>query len=69
MNQLALFESKPRWDGAPKICLATNLPAFKDAKELEEYRRKRCPSSSVAHTFTCRTCGLIHVVWNSKHSK
>ena len=64
---IPIFETKPRWVGAPPICNARNLPAFKDGAEIKRYKANRCPSSSVAHTYVCKDCGLIHVIWSKKY--
>lgn len=63
----SLFESKPRWPNAPLICEAKNLPAFETEAAIKRYKAKRCPSSSVAHSYICRDCGLIHVIWSKKY--
>lgn len=63
----SLFESKPRWPNAPIICEAKNLPAFKHEAEIKSYKAKRCPSSSVAHTYKCVDCGLLHVIWSKQY--
>jgi hypothetical protein len=53
-----IFESKPRWQGAPKICIAANLPAFATRKEMKAFQNANA-SSAVAE-WECDACGCFH---------
>jgi len=61
MNDL-LFESKPRWPNAPKICLATNRPGFPDEASLALYIAKNCPAVRVVRKGRCGVCGMLHFI-------
>jgi hypothetical protein len=56
----ALFEPKPRWPGAPPICLETNLPAFPTMKALDAYLTKYSPRAKVKRKGKCKTCDHYH---------
>lgn len=55
-----LFEPKPRWPGAPPVCLAQNLPAFKDRAELDAFRQKNAPGFKLQQVWQCDHCGCLH---------
>lgn len=57
-NMSELFESKPRWPGAPKICLAANLPAFATRKEMKTFQDAHC--GSALKQWECDACGCFH---------
>jgi hypothetical protein len=56
---MKLFEDKPRWPGAPMVCLAANLPAFETRKAAMAYMEKYCPRMPVALK-ECDACGCFH---------
>ncbi len=67
MTSKKLFESKPRWIGAPKICIAENLPAFKDEKELGKFVETNSPGANISEKWKCDICGHWH--FKTKRSK
>lgn len=54
-----LFESKPRWPGAPKICVFENLPAFEDDRALKAFN-ETCGDHGVLLKWRCTSCGCLH---------
>lgn len=56
-----LFEVKPRWKGAPKICIAANLPAFETEKEMATFHETNCPGGTLIKKWRCLVCNHIHV--------
>jgi hypothetical protein len=44
-NSKLKFETKPRWPGAPKICLFENLPSFPDKKAASKFIEMNHPSN------------------------
>lgn len=55
-----LFEDKPRWPGAPRVCLATNMLAFETLAAWEKFHRENGPSCKVRRVWRCETCGRYH---------
>ena len=55
-----VFELHPRWPGAPAICTAENLPAFKDEASLRAYHDRYCYGTSLKKTWKCNQCGMWH---------
>jgi hypothetical protein len=53
-----IFESKPRWPGAPPICVAANLPAFATRKEMKAFQEKI--AGSALTDWECDACGCFH---------
>jgi len=56
----ALFEKKPRWPGAPPICIAVNLPALDTLADLNSFLKKNGPACKVEQTWQCETCKKWH---------
>lgn len=52
--------SPPRWSDGPPICVAENLPAFKDPKAIDAYHKANCPGASIVAKWQCRACALWH---------
>ncbi len=60
---MSLFESKPRWAGAPPVCIATNRMAFKDRAEMDAYRASIGMSAwAPKRVGVCKICGHWHYV-------
>lgn len=55
----SVFEPKPRWPGAPKICIKENLPAFESEAKLKKYANE-LPAMSIVDTWKCEHCGWLH---------
>ena len=55
-----LFEKKPRWIGAPKICIYENRPAFKTEKEMKAFQDANNPSGSMLLKWECGICKHWH---------
>lgn len=55
-----LFEEKPRWPGAPPICIAANLPAFPSKSDLDAFLRRNGPSCKVVRAGVCGACNHWH---------
>ena len=56
-----VFEPKPRWKGAPKVCTATNLLAHDSEKTLKKFLATCGGSMSVEKQWVCEACGKVHV--------
>jgi hypothetical protein len=50
----------PRWPGGPPICVAENLPAFKDLKEIADFIERNCPAIRTWSKWQCRACNMWH---------
>lgn len=61
VKKAQLFETKPRWLGAPKICIAANLPAFDSPADWEKFHAANSPGNSVKRMWQCEACGKWHV--------
>lgn len=60
---MSLFEPKPRWPGAPPVCVAENRMAFKDQAALHAYRASIGMSAyPPAEVWRCGTCSHLHYV-------
>ena len=57
-----LFESVPRFNGAPPICLEENLPSFDSEKHIEDFRKKNALSSVISKQWKCKFCGKLHYI-------
>lgn len=55
-----LFEPKPRWLGAPKICLKENLPAFETWKKADAFHEANSPGSRYVRQWQCSFCDCWH---------
>lgn len=55
-----LFEAKPRWPGAPKMCLHANLPAFKTTKDWDQFHATNSPGNKVVRVWLCEVCEHWH---------
>jgi hypothetical protein len=58
MNEL--FEAKPRWPGAPPICIAANLPAFASRQAWDDFHAANSPGNRVVRVWRCDTCQHWH---------
>lgn len=56
-----IFEKKPRWPGAPKICIYENMLAFETEKELNAFN-DTCASPQIVEKWICKACGCYHYV-------
>lgn len=54
------FEAVPRWPGAPPICEYENLPAFKDEKQLNQFKEANSPATSIYEKWFCEKCEHWH---------
>ena len=57
---IELFEPKPRWPGAPPICIAANLPAHQSEADLMKFHAANGPSCYLEYIGHCAFCGLWH---------
>lgn len=48
----------PRWPGGPKICVASNLPAFESRKAMKAFQFDNL--SNVTREWECDDCGCFH---------
>lgn len=55
-----IFEPKPRWEGAPRICLYENAPAFKSEKEMGAYHTRYYPACPIYRKWLCPVCNGWH---------
>jgi hypothetical protein len=61
MSAKVLFEEKPRWPGAPKICIEKNLPAFETRTDLDTYMNRYAPTGFViVRLGKCPACKRWH---------
>jgi hypothetical protein len=51
----SIFESTPRWPGAPPICAAANLPSFTTAKEAVDFNEGN-GHPPILKSWRCRAC-------------
>lgn len=56
----AVFEEKPRWPGAPPICLVANLPAFPTKEEYWYWHERNGPGCKVLRVWFCKYCKHYH---------
>lgn len=54
------FEAKPRWVGAPPICLHTNLMAFDDPSDFYKFESRNCPGNKTVMKWKCSKCNKFH---------
>lgn len=66
MSSPILFESKPRWPGGPRICLAENRPAFGTEAEARAFHEANGPGSRILRLWQCATCGLWHYTYKPR---
>jgi hypothetical protein len=59
MNVEQKFEEKPRWPGAPKICLHANLPAFLTWGDASAFNDS-LGSKAIQLKWNCWFCGYWH---------
>ena len=62
-----IFETKARWEGAPKICTYENLPAFATQKLLFAYLGEVATMTPVYETWQCPKCACWHAVTGSMY--
>lgn len=55
-----VFESMPRWPGAPEMCIKANLPAFVTERALRTFLSANGPSCKVTRIWICASCGRYH---------
>jgi hypothetical protein len=55
----AIFEEKPRFKNAPKICIATNLLAFKTEKAVKDFNNQNGHLDILA-IWPCKHCACFH---------
>lgn len=55
-----VFEAKPRWPGAPPICLAENLPSFQDEKAIATFYERYAPRCHILIKWQCESCSQWH---------
>lgn len=58
--KVQVFEDKPRWPGAPRICALANLPAFMDRAEAMDFHERVGPGNHVLKVWECQHCGQVH---------
>ena len=50
---------EPRWKGGPRICVATNMPAFETVKEAKAFNEANGHPPILA-SWKCAKCGCYH---------
>ena len=50
------FESKPRWPGAPPICIVANLPSFPTTAAYQDWHERNGPGCKVLRVWLCDAC-------------
>lgn len=55
------LDTKPRWAGAPPICLKENLPAFLTREKMNTFHARNSPSCSILRTWFCDYCQHWHM--------
>jgi hypothetical protein len=60
-----LFEARPRWDGAPPVCLFANRMAFKTRAELTAFRDTYAPNLGLVRVWRCDVCRHLHHIGKS----
>ena len=61
-----LFESKPRWPGAPLICIAQNRPAFPTKKEALAFHERVGVGNHIVKIGKCETCQHWHYTFRPR---
>jgi len=56
----AVFESKPRWPGAPPICLTARLPSFPTKAAYQDWHERNGPRCIVKKVWLCDACQHYH---------
>lgn len=54
MKTEPLFEKKRRWPGAPLICIAANLPSFRNQAELDKFHKANGNDSQIERQWACK---------------
>lgn len=54
-----VFEA-PRWPGGPRICSASNLPAFDSEAACLVFHEANAPGTHTGKPYQCARCGLWH---------
>jgi len=54
------FEEKPRWPGAPLICLEARLPAFETKEAYNYWHERNGPGVHVKRIWKCPFCKYYH---------
>lgn len=55
-----IFEAKPRWPGAPPVCLKTNMLAFDSAKDIAKFQAENAPGCHTDSIVECDFCHKFH---------
>ena len=55
-----VFELKPRWAGAPPICLKARLPAFPTKEAYQYWHERNGPGVIVKRVWLCDWCNHYH---------
>lgn len=55
-----VFEAKPRWPGAPPICLKARLPAFLTREDYNRWHERNGPGCTVKRVWKCDYCQHWH---------
>lgn len=63
-----VFEPKPRWPGAPPLCIAENLFAFPSQAAISAFVERNCPGVDVEQTWECKACGQWHFRSRTGHA-
>ena len=57
----SIFEPKPRWTGAPRMCELSNLPSFETQKDAITFHEKSCGLSTlIVFAWLCDWCKGWH---------
>lgn len=65
MKTEPIFEKKRRWPGAPLICIAANLPSFRNQAELDKFHKSNGNDSQIERQWVCKVCKRLHYWINS----
>jgi len=52
----------PRWKGGPRICMESNLPAFRTIGDHTLFHDSLAPGVIVHRVYQCETCKNWHAV-------
>jgi hypothetical protein len=58
--EVEIFEIKPRWRNAPKICIAVNLLAHDSQKDVFGFLKNIAMDSHLKRVWLCEQCGKYH---------
>ena len=60
-----VFETKARWEGAPKVCTYENLLAFAAEKDIGKFLSESAPGMYAMEKWQCPKCAHWHMLTGS----